>query len=114
MLGSDDGKKGFATPLATLHAFNGWDDLFLTTPVRGLRDTYGSAGVTIPGGFPLKIIYHSFRSDVGAQDYGSEWDAQIAHKIGKAWNVLAKYGHYDGKPPFFDTEKIWLQTEFNF
>lgn len=114
VLGSDGGKKGFATPLATLHAFNGWDDLFLTTPARGLRDTYGSVGVTLPGGFPLKIVYHCFRSDVAAQDYGSEWDAQLTHKIGKAWTVLAKYARYDGKPPFFDTEKVWLQTEFNF
>ncbi|WP_258405309.1 hypothetical protein [Shewanella mesophila] len=29
VLGSDDGKAGFITPLATLHAFNGWTDKFL-------------------------------------------------------------------------------------
>ncbi|HVS50973.1 MAG TPA: alginate export family protein [Opitutaceae bacterium] len=114
VLGSDNGKKGFATPLATLHAFNGWADLFLATPARGLRDSYASVGVTIPGGYPLKVVYHSFRSDVASQNYGNEWDAQLAHKIGKAWTLLAKYARYDGKPPFFDTEKIWVQTEYNF
>ena len=29
LLGSDDGGYGFATPLATLHKFNGWADTFL-------------------------------------------------------------------------------------
>ena len=32
-------EAGFNTPLATLHAFNGWADRFLTTPVKGLADT---------------------------------------------------------------------------
>jgi hypothetical protein len=32
LLGSDNGEYGFATPLATLHKFNGWADQFLGTP----------------------------------------------------------------------------------
>ena len=114
VLGSDHGRKGFATPLATLHAFNGWADLFVNTPPRGLRDSYGSVGVALPGGFPLKVVDHSFRSDVAAQSYGNEWDAQLAHKVGKAWTFIAKYARYDGRTPFFDTERIWVQTEYNF
>ncbi len=35
-----DGLYGFQTPLATLHAFNGWADQFLGTPAGGLEDTY--------------------------------------------------------------------------
>ena len=115
VLGSDDGKKGFATPLATLHAFNGWADLFLNTPAVGLRDLYVSGGVTIPGGFPLKVVYHDFRSDVGDMDLGNEWDAQVAHKIGKNWTLLAKLAHYEaGAGAYFDTDKFWLQAEFNY
>ncbi|HWA09860.1 MAG TPA: alginate export family protein [Opitutaceae bacterium] len=112
VLGSDRGLKGFATPLATLHAFDGWADLFLATPARGLRDAYASIGFS--RGFPLKIVYHEFRSDVGDLDYGREWDAQLSHKFGRAWTGLVKAAHYDGKPPFFDTDKLWLQTEFDF
>ncbi|MDE3084265.1 MAG: alginate export family protein, partial [Verrucomicrobiota bacterium] len=88
VLGSDGGKKGFATPLATLHAFNGWADEFLTTPANGLRDLYVSAGVALPGGFPFKVVYHKFDSDHGSHDYGNEWDAILAHKLGKYWTVL--------------------------
>ena len=40
VLGSDSGQYGFATPLATLHKFNGWADLFLGTPAEGLEDRY--------------------------------------------------------------------------
>src|SRR3546814_12023345 len=38
VLGSDAGVFAFQTPLATLHKFQGWADLFLTTPSAGVRD----------------------------------------------------------------------------
>jgi len=114
VLGSDGGRKGFATPLATLHAYDGWADLFLNTPAAGLRDRSLSAGVALPGGFPVKIVYHDFRSDAGGFDYGTEWDAQIAHTFAKRWVVLAKVAHYEAGGPFFDTDRFWLQTEFTF
>jgi hypothetical protein len=114
VLGSDNGHKGFATPLATLHAFDGWADLFLNTPVAGLRDLYATAGIALPGGFPVKIAYHDFTSDVGSLGYGHEWDAQVTHQIGKRWTLLAKVARYEAGGPFFDTDKFWLQTEFDF
>lgn len=114
VLGSDGGRKGFATPLATLHAFNGWADIFLATPNNGLRDRYAWLGTSALPGFPAKVIYHSFRSDFGDHDYGSEWDFLVTHKIDKHWMLLAKAAHYEGKTPYFDTDKYWLQTEYTF
>lgn len=114
VLGSDGGRKGFATPLATLHAFNGWADMFLATPARGLRDTYASVGWAIPGGFPAKLVYHEYESDTGSLDYGHEWNLQVTRKFGQAWTALAKAALYDGKPPYFDTKRVWLQMEYNF
>ncbi|MDO8538915.1 MAG: alginate export family protein [Opitutaceae bacterium] len=114
VLGSDGGRKGFATPLATLHAFNGWADVFTATPARGLRDVYGSVGMNIAGSYPAKVVYHRFHSDFGSLDYGSEWNVQLAHKIGKSWTLLAKAAVYDGRAPFFDTKRFWLQTEYNY
>ena len=35
-----NGRHALQTPLATLHAFNGWADKFLVTPVNGLEDRY--------------------------------------------------------------------------
>lgn len=113
VLGSDGGRKGFATPLATLHAFNGWADLFLVAPAKGLRDAYVSASVTFAGGFPAKLVFHDFASDRDGADYGREWDALVSHKLGHRWSVLAKVARYEGAGPFVDTTRYWLQCEYS-
>ncbi len=116
VLGSDNG-KGFATPLATLHAFNGWADVFApATPAAGLRDIYAWAGVMLPYKTPFRVIYHKFCSDRGSLDFGSEWDAVASHKFGKHWTALAKYAYYDGEDaPFaFTLHRFWMQVEFAF
>ena len=116
-LGSDEGVAAFQTPLATLHAFNGWADLFLTTPATGLRDYYARVGKAIPvpglATFNATLVYHQFDSDFGSIDYGSEWDAQIGLNVGSI-ALLAKYANYNAKSFAVDTEKFWLQAELNF
>lgn len=116
ILGSDGGRKGFATPLATLHLWDGWVNEFLTTPAAGVRDFYLSGGIPLPGPTPLKIVYHRFKSDFGDLDYGHEWDALVTHKIGKHWTLLAEAGRYyrGVVGAYFNTNKYWLQTEFNY
>jgi hypothetical protein len=116
-LGSDNGRAAFQTPLATLHAFNGWADLFLTTPARGLRDYYGGVSKTfkvaaLPG-LKFDLIYHEFDSDFGGIEYGSEWDTSLGFKVG-IFNIMAKYANYDASGFAVDTEKFWLQAEIGF
>lgn len=114
VLGSDNG-NGFRTPLATLHAFNGWADVFLNTPGVGLRDLYAFAQVTLPKEMPLRFVYHKFDSHSGNVDLGQEFDVLLSKKLGKHWNALAKYAYYDAaQGPFSDVQKAWLQLEFNF
>ena len=116
-LGSDGGAAAFQTPLATLHAFNGWADLFLTTPATGLRDHYAtvgtSFGVPFLPRFKAEVTYHAFDSDFGGLDYGSEWDASLGFKLGPV-ALLAKYAAYDADAFAADTEKFWLQAEAAF
>jgi len=116
-LGSDGGTAAFQTPLATLHAFNGWADMFLTTPPEGLRDTYVGVGRSIPlpflPGLRADLAYHKFESDFGHLDYGSEWDASLGFKIGPV-ALLAKYANYAARDFGADTEKLWLQAEASF
>jgi hypothetical protein len=114
--GAGPGSVGFRTPLATLHAFNGWADVFLATPAKGLRDLYGFVQVTLPGDVPLRAIYHTYEADNGGADFGHEFDVQASKKFGKHWTALAKYAYYDGKeaPARFDIHKLWAQLEFNF
>jgi len=116
-LGSDGGVAAFQTPLATLHAFNGWADLFLTTPANGLRDRYIGIGKTfalplLPG-LKADVTYHEFDSDFGGLEYGSEWDASLGFKLGPV-GLLAKYADYDADGFGADTRKVWLQAEIGF
>ena len=116
-LGSDDGIAAFQTPLATLHAFNGWADLFLTTPATGLRDYYAGVSKTLAvaflPGLKVDVIYHEFDSDFGGIEYGSEWDASVGFRLGPV-NLMAKYANYDRSAFAVDTEKFWLQAEIGF
>ena len=108
VLGSNDGVYGFATPLATLHAFNGWADLFLTTPAQGLKDRYVSVAGTVLG-FQLSGIYHDFSADKGGEDFGSELDLQIRRTFRKKYSFALKYADFQadsGSHP--NTEKLWL------
>ncbi len=114
--GAGGGRASFRTPLATLHAFNGWADAFLTTPNDGLDDIYAFVQVTLPERIPLRLVYHKFDADFGGADFGQEIDIIASKKFGKYWTALVKYAYYDGKaaPVAFDLQKFWAQIEFNF
>ncbi|MCP5518632.1 MAG: alginate export family protein [Verrucomicrobiales bacterium] len=113
-LGSDSGRFGFQTPLATLHKFNGWADMFLVTPTAGLRDLNGRIGVTLPYATPLQFVYHHFWSDNGDMDFGQEYDAVISHKFGKYFTTLAKVAWYEGESGYPDKLVFWLEADFKY
>jgi Alginate export len=116
-LGSDNG-RALQTPMATLHKFNGWADVFLTTPNTGLQDYYAGASykfdkVTFAKGLNAAVTYHEYDSDVGGFDYGSEWNASLGFNL-RQFAVLLKYANYDAKSFSVDTEKFWVQAEFKY
>jgi len=108
-----NGTVAFQTPLATLHAMNGWADQFLVTPGAGLKDVYLSATTTVLG-TRLEAIYHDFRADNNSTRYGTEWDLQAVKAIDKTYAVGAKYARYDAKSFSVDTDKFWLWAEAKF
>lgn len=110
LLGSDDGQYGFATPLATLHKFNGWTDQFLSTPTQGLQDLKFSLSGGFAGGKWI-VAYHDFSSDDsagGVDDLGSEINAQYTKKFAGKYNVGIKFGSYDAGDIKVDTNKFWM------
>jgi hypothetical protein len=112
LLGSDH-NVGFKTPLATLHAFNGWADLFLTTPAAGLRDTYAKATASLPGACSLLAFYHQFDTDVGGVDLGHELDLQLSRNFGKAVIALVKFADFRRHSLTLpNVQKIWAQVEY--
>lgn len=110
--------KSFQTPLSTLHKFNGWADLFLTTPANGLEDTYVTLAKAFPKatavqGLNANVTYHEFRSDEGGVKFGTEWDASLGFKTKKiGW--LVKYANYNADRFGVDRQILWLQAEVAF
>ena len=109
-------QAGFATPLATLHKFNGWADMFLATPAVGLQDTYFKLAAK-PAGFNLALVYHDFEADTGGLDYGDEIDLLAVKPLSKEFKVGFKYASYsagDAATAMVDVDKVWLWAEFGF
>ena len=113
---AEDGAN-FATPLATLHKFQGWNDVFLGgtfNPTGGLSasgiedTTITFAGKVGPG--KLTVMYHDFQAaeSVAADDFGSELDIAYAMKFGKNYYGGIKYGAYSADDAAVDTDKLWL------
>jgi len=113
MLGSDDGTASFETPLATLHAMNGWTDKFLGTPDNGLVDTYASIGGKA-GDVKLMAIHHEFESDVGDLDYGSETGLLAVKPLNDTYTLGFKAASYRADDRKDDTDKAWLWVQASF
>ncbi|MCH4293503.1 alginate export family protein [Shewanella sp. 3B26] len=118
VLGSDNGNAGFITPLATLHAFQGWTDKFLFGGAgnwdKGIEDLYFSVGGAVAG-VKLLAVYHQFESDVDNIDMGDEWGVSVTYPFAKHYSVGAKYASFSGADAGYafsnDTDKLWLTFE---
>ena len=112
VLGSDDGIKGFQTPLATGHKFQGFADKFLGTPADGVEDAYLGAGTSL-GPVKVALTYHDFKAAEGSASYGSEIDLVVAYPINKQVTTLLKFADYSADEFATDTQKIWLQVQMS-
>lgn len=115
VLGSDDGKIGFQTPLATKHKFNGWTDVFLNTPANGLTDLYLSSNLNILKQGKLGTEYHHYRSDEKNMDYGQEFAVSFTHPLPlKGLSALGKFSSYQAEDYGVNTDKFWLQLDYKY
>ncbi len=123
-----DNSTSLRMPFSTLHAFDGWADVFLTAPApaHGLQDLYAVAGAKLPYDIPLRLLLHQFYSVTAGADYGQELDVVVSRKFGRYFTALLKYAHYEGgdaiqfaappstPTPAFDKDVFWAQLEFSF
>jgi len=104
----------FRTPLATLHAFQGWADKFLVTPNAGINDVYATVKFKA-GKWNLTGVYHDFSSDVGSTDYGTEFDVSAGTKLTDNYGILFKAALFSGEPGgIADTSKFWIMFTANY
>jgi hypothetical protein len=113
-----DGVKGFTTPLATLHKFNGWADKFLGTPPNGIEDRFITAGVTLKkvlglDSLALVAAHHEYDAERVSADYGSEINVSLAAKYKKV-SFMLKLADFDEGvlATARTTQKVWAQVEY--
>ncbi|MEM9418607.1 MAG: alginate export family protein [Planctomycetota bacterium] len=117
VLGSDDGAFAFRTPLATLHKFNGFADVFLVTPADGLEDIYVYYGIPFPKEWKMKgkLVYHYFGGNDSIGKFGQEFDAVVTKKLSSNLSLGAKFAYFDGdEAGFADRTKLTIDLTFAF
>jgi len=117
VLGGDNGtgNRSFQTALATKHIFQGWADVFLTTPADGVKDAYFGGTLPLFGG-SLQAWYHDFRAEQGSSQYGEEVDVAYSHPIPgvKGLVGMVKYADYNADDFSVDTQKLWAQLQYTY
>src|SRR5579863_6611342 len=108
-----NGHAGFSTPLATTHLFDGWADMFLTTPANGLGNFYLKASYSASqvaellhiASVTATIVHRDFSTDLtnGKPDHGlgTEWDGALEFGITKNASVLLQFADYQGSGQAF-------------
>ncbi|MCB0358432.1 MAG: alginate export family protein [Bdellovibrionales bacterium] len=118
-LGSDDGIKAFSTPFATLHAWNGWADRFLTVPDGGLHDAYAGASYSITdigeyiSKVSSKVVYHYFSSDEGSAKYGDEVDVLLGFDFHRFVSAGVKYAVFESAGFSRSVDKLIVTIQFH-
>lgn len=124
-LGKAEGNSviGFWTPFATLHAFNGWADVFLGSKNNaGLNDVNIHIGYTDKTFGKVIAIYHKFdaQKNIGtSKNLGSELDVSYSNKIPGINNLtgLVQGAFYKGgSATGFTNDKTvaWLMLDYKF
>jgi hypothetical protein len=128
-----DGVRGFTTPLATVHAFQGWADAWVSPGGNksfrdGLKDFNLTATFrprfkfTYLFNTEFTIRYHDFDDERTGADLAEEWDLQVTAAITPKLSILFKYADFDREntvplgtaaPPASRT-KGWISLEYRF
>ena len=115
-----NGAQAFQTPLATLHAFQGWADVFLNTPRDGLRDvsatvSYAIAHPPVGRSATLAASWRDIRDADGNNRYGRELDLTGRLVLDPRKAIEIKAARFDGaQVAFADRTKVWVALEYRF
>lgn len=100
VLGSHDGLYAFQTPMATLHPFQGWADMFSVTPRQGMVDRFVTFGSTVDQWIILSE-WHQLSADTHFQtptgmgeDYGHELDLSLAYQFTPQFQAKLEYAQF--------------------
>lgn len=100
-LGVEHLDAGFKTPLATVHAFNGFADATdaarLSGSHNGLTDTYLTHSMPIFWGMKWANTLHAMGDNEISAGYGWEIDSVLTKKFNSQLTGLAKVAHFESE-----------------
>ena len=89
---------GFKTPLATVHAFNGFADVTdgarISGAHNGITDLYATHTTPLFYGIKWVNALHSFGDDEVSTGYGWEYDSVLIKKFDDHFTALAKFAQF--------------------
>lgn len=97
------------TPLASLHAFQGWADKFTTTPPAGIDDRYVTLEAELKG-YKAIAAFHDYGAEAISRDYGTEWNLSVTKRLTPKIELMLKYADYSAQGFAADTTKGWLMV----
>lgn len=115
---------GFVTPLATVHAFNGFADTFIFNRIglpfanagyEGLTDFYSNITLpALPGGITASGFLHYFMDGDLNNTYGYEADMVLAKKLNADTTAILKAAYFVGEDFFNDITQVSMQIDYKF
>jgi hypothetical protein len=98
-LGVEHLDQGFKTPLATVHAFNGFADVTDAARISGahsgLTDVYLSHSIPIIFGIKWINVFHAMGDNEISAGYGWEFDSVLTKKFDEHFTAIAKFAYFD-------------------
>jgi hypothetical protein len=98
-LGFESLGQGFKTPLATVHAFNGFSDVTDAARIsgahNGLADLYVSHTIPIFYGIKWMNVIHAMGDNEISTGYGWEYDSVLTKKFDEHFTAIAKFAFFN-------------------
>lgn len=124
-LGVEHLDAGFKTPLATLHAFNGFADAFIGGRAggthNGLTNVYLAHTLPVCWGMKWTNTLHALGDNEFSAGYGWEFDSVLAKKFSDQLTGIAKLAHFEsegdayiGATEAVGTTRFSVELNYNF
>lgn len=117
-LGVEHLDAGFQTPLATVHAFNGFADVFIGQRINGtlagLTDLYLSHTLPIFYGIKWTNIVHAYGDNAVSADLGWEYNSVLTKKFNDNFSAIVEISHFETESNFPTTTRASLGVIYTF
>ena len=117
-LGVEHLDAGFQTPLATVHAFNGFADVFIGQRINGtlagLTDIYLSHSTPIFYGIKWTNTLHAYGDNAVSTDLGWEVNSVLSKKFDDNFSAIVEIAHFETESTFPTTTRASLGVIYTF